>query len=399
MRGTFHFALAVLASVTALACGGKTHLAVDEQVLCVEVPLGDIASEVNATFEAQIRSAEVMLLIDQTGSMDGEIAEIRDGLVSNVIPGMQEAFSDLRLGIAGFGDFPMFPYGIMGDQPFVMYQPITGDSAAIERSAAALRPDTFFGNDEPEAQIPALHHIATNFGHEGFVEPVDCPAGTEGAACFGEAARIVLLFTDASFHNGPGDVWPYGYPLRTIPPRYTETVAALNDAGIRVVVLWSGDPEDAEPAVAIAADTGALDADGEALVFDIGLEGEHLSRNVVDSVRDLVDGSLLDVDAVPVDVPGDDVDATAFVRDIAPLRALPADGAVAVEGGFSEVRPGTRLTFRITVDNDRFEAESRPQVYPLDIHYRDRGLAALDTERIYVVVPSTTGVGCEVVDG
>jgi hypothetical protein len=394
MRWRAILALVVLASGCA-----KSHL-YEEQVLCVEVPAFEPPTHLDATFVAQLQNAEVTLLIDQTGSMDGEINEIRDGLVSEVIPAMQEAFfGDLRLGIAGFGDFPRFPYGVETDQPFVRYQPITGDMDAIERATRRLMPDTFYGNDEPEAQIPALHHLATNEGHPEFLPPSECPPGTVGAACWGEAARVVLLFTDASFHNGPGDVWPYGYPLVPRPPSYAQTVEALNEAGIRVIVLWSGFAEDSDPALAIAGDTGARNADGMPLVIDIGLEGEGLNRGVADAVRDLVAGALLDVDAVAVDPLDDDVDATRFVRDISPLVAEPAEGAVRRDEGFIEVRPGTQLTFRLTLQNDRFEARAEPQIYPLDVHYRDRGLSALGTQRVLVVVPSISGVGCEAVDG
>jgi hypothetical protein len=353
---------------------------------------------VDAGFEAQLDRAEVMLLVDQTGSMDGEISEIRARLVDELIPAMGDTFSDLRLGVAGFGDFPSSPYGVAGDLPFVLYQPITNDAAAIHRAADALMSDTFLGYDEPEAQTFALHHLATNQGHPGVIEPTECPVGFHGAGCFGEAARIVLLFTDARFHNGPGGFWPYGYPLRPLPPTYANAVDALADAGIRVIVLWSGPPELAGDAIAIAGDTGARGADGTPLVFDIGLDGERLGRGVVDAMRDLVEGALLDVDAVAVDAGADDVDATRFVDDIVPLRVLPEEGGRIEGAGFSDVRPGTRLTFRVTFSNTLVEAGPEPQVFPLSIRYRDRGLSALGSDLIYVVVPSLTGVGCESVE-
>src|SRR6185503_8772042 len=92
---------------------------------------------------------------------------------------------------------------------FVRLTSVTTDLVAVQ-SGVDLLP-LLDGNDGPEAQVEALYQIATGEGLGSFVEPSSgCRSGGAGYACFRrDALPIILMFTDAPFHNGPNDQYPY----------------------------------------------------------------------------------------------------------------------------------------------------------------------------------------------
>ena len=231
-----------------------------------------------------------------------------------------------------------------------------------------------------------------------------CPPGTFGYPCFRAAGtRIILLFTDAEFHNGPGGSNPYNMPLiRPAPATYEQAVGALRDIGAKVLGLYSGGLV-ADRALtdleSIARDTGAVTAGGEPIVVDIGAAGENLDTGVIDVVRTLVEDVPIDIDALAEDTAFDDIDARVFVESIRTLGATPASGAEDLGDRYAQVLPGTRVRFRVGLRNELFEREVEPQFYFLRVVLRGDGVTRLRETAVKIVVPSIDGEGCEVVDG
>lgn len=364
---------------------------------CVEVPYRADPQTFDLAIEARIDRADLVFLVDNTGSMGPLIMEIEDTLQARLIPGLAARVPDLQMAVAIYQDFGFFPFGGAGDEPYELLQGSTGDVAALQQ--AAERMYARGGGDEPESATEALYQVATNAGLEGFIEPAACPEGTIGGACVRpDAVPIVILFTDAPFQNGPS--LPNTYAMvRPRPHDYPETVAALNAGGFRVVGMWvasgpmgSATRDDLE---AVARDTGAVDVEGAPIVLDLGSGARPLVSRVIDAIGVLVEETLIDVDAIAEDVPGDAVDATRFVRSITPLRAVPADGATIVGDRFVDVTPGTRVVFRIVTQNRFLRPTAETQRFGLRVTLREDGVTPLRSRVFEVVVPGDDGGRCE----
>lgn len=370
--------------------------------VCVELPQDEPPEFVDAQFLARIATADVLFLVDVTGSMTDEIEQIRVTLRDQIVPAIADAIPDTQLSVAEFADFPVSPYGDESmDVPFQIRQESTPDIDRVQTAVDRLR--TRSGSDIPESHVEALYQTATGLGLGRFVPPRRCPASTVGYPCFrNNGSRIVLLFTDAAMHNGPGNSEPYDSPPFTpTPANYEMAVGALRDIGAKVLGLYSGN-DARDRAVtdlnAIARDTGAVTEDGMPIVLNIGTRGENLDSGVVESIRQLVEEVPLDIDAIVEDYPGDDFDALEFVTSIETTGATPPGGATDLGDRYLDVRPGTRVGFRVFLANERIERGPEPQEYTLTIVLRGDGVTRLTETVVLVVIPALDGRGCEAVD-
>jgi hypothetical protein len=364
--------------------------------ICVELPPDEPPSEVEVAFESRILTADVLFLVDTTGSMLDEIEQIRRTLRDTLAPALVETIGDVSISVASLADFPVGMYGSSDDVPFLLLTESTTDIGRVQTALDRL--PTSAGADGPESQTEALYQAATGEGIGRFVPRARCPAGTVGYPCFrADGSRIILLFTDAPFHNGPGLSNSYGGDVTPTPHTYAEAMNAMRGIGGKVLGLFSGgsDDEALRDLNAIARDTGAVTPDGEPIVFDIGADARRLDTGVVESVRTLVEEVPIDIDILAEDVPDDDFDALEFVRALETVRAVPRDGAVDRGDRFDEVLPGTRVIFRVLLQNDLFPRGPEAQFYYLQIVLRGDGVTRLQTTTTKIVIPSDEGVGCE----
>ncbi|HJL19306.1 MAG TPA: vWA domain-containing protein [Sandaracinaceae bacterium LLY-WYZ-13_1] len=361
---------------------------------CIELPFRDPPSELRVSFTARILTADVFFLVDVTGSMSEEIDQIRTQLREEIIPGLAAEIPDIRFGVGHFADFDEGDFGSDGDQVFRLLQSSTADVGAVQRAVDRLPLQG--GLDFPEAMVQALYLTATGQGHGRFVPASSCPDGTLGYPCFrSDGSRIILAFTDAPTHNGPGGSEPY-FGVRPRPHTYEEAVDALRDIGAKVLGLHSGSMgfegggrADLE---ALARDTGAVRPDGTPVVFDIGTDGSFLSDSVVEAVRTLVDEVPIgDVSVRIEDHAGDDVDTELFVDEVVALSATPPDGAVNLGDRFADVRPGTRLTFQILLRNDEIPQTDEPQSFLMNVVLLGDEVTRLQETLVQIVVPARGG--------
>jgi hypothetical protein len=393
-------------------CGAKTGLDVpdasrqrtldagrDAGVPCFEVPFDGGVLDVPLELEAQLGRADVLFLVDTTASMGDEITQIRAGLRDRIAPGIADAIPDSELGVASFEDFPAEDCGDTSDAPFRLLTPITDDLNRVQAAVDALRLGN--GLDRPESQVEALYQTATGEGLGRYIPPsFGCPGGGIGYPCFrSDALPIVLLFTDAPFHDGPGGTNPYLCSVTPRPHSYSQAVDVLNRLGIRVIGLYSGDDGLGRPDLfAIARDTESVDGPTP-LVFDIGSRAQRLSEEVVGAIRTLADVIQFDVDAVLIDPnPTDGVDPRDFVDALIPVRADPMDRIERIDtttGTFVGVRAGTRITYQLRVRNDAVVPGSEPQRFEIEVLFRGDGRARLGSRTVEIVVPAADGSGCE----
>jgi len=400
-----------LALVAFSGCGAKTGLEVpevgpdagtdapdspDAPLPCIELQpdAGPILLPLDT--EVVVGRADVLMLIDVTGSMDEEIDQIRATLRDRLVPGIRGAIPDSRLGVATFADFPAGGCGGSDDVPFAQILPIDGDVARVQAAVDSVAITS--GGDPPESQVEGLYQAATGEGL-GTIIPASfgCPGGGFGYPCFRtDALPVILLFTDAAFHNGPGGSEPYPLGCGAEGAHtYSEAVDVLNARGIRVMGLFSGARTVRGDLERIATDTGAVSG-GTPLVFDIGARGESLSNNVIAAVRTLADVIQFDVDTVLVDpVPSDGVDPRAFVDAVIALRAEPPSGVTSIAGGvFFGVSTGTRVVFQLQLRNDVVAPGAGPQHFLLEIVFRADGRTRLGSTIIDIVIPGADGTGC-----
>ena len=230
--------------------------------------------------------ADVLFLVDVTGSMGGVIAALRDQLRTEIAPALDRSIGDLRMAVASFQDFPTYPYGDASDVPFQIRQRSTSDVLAVQSAIDGLFASG--GGDGPEAGTEALYQAVTSSGLAGLVPPASCGVGGVGQACFRTGATpIIVLITDVMTHNGPDGSEPYSSVAGA--HTYAEALSALLAANARVVgVAVNSSAFVALPDLQrVARDTNTLDAAGVPIVVDASSGSTAVVDGVVQAVRGL----------------------------------------------------------------------------------------------------------------
>lgn len=363
---------------------------------CVELPPREPPRDVTVSFISRIQQADVLFLVDVTGSMGSVIDEVRRRLRDTIAPGIAATIPNAWMSVAEYADFPFGPYGDATDVPFRLLAASTSDLAAVQRGLDALTLAS--GSDQAESGIEALYQAATGEGLPPIVPARSCPSELVGYPCFRRSgSRIVVWITDAPSHNGPTGENDYTIDVVPRPHGYDETIRALNAIGAKVLGVYPevwGYAETRRDLEAVARETGAVTADGEPIVIEIGRDASLLGASIVDSIRTLVDETPIDIALRVDDVPGDDLDATEFVRGIEAVRAEPPSGAVQHADRFDHVTPGTRVTFRVVLANERIERGPEPIRYRMRVVLIGDGVTELQTTLVEVVIPSLDGEGC-----
>ena len=337
-------------------------------------------------FRARLGRADIFFLVDTTGSMGGAISNVTSSLSTTIVPAVTDAIADAHMGVGDYRDFPVDPFGDPGDWAFRVRQTMTDDVAAVQTALRALRAGG--GNDGPESATEGLFHTVADDA---------CPDAF-GAACFRLMTHpIIVLVTDAQFHNGPDSANDYG---AAVPEARTwaETLTALNanDTNVIGVAVDSAPfplpipiPIAGEPDLrALATATDSRSSTGGLTVYTAA--SGAVSTSVVDGIVDLVGAATQDVSARKLDDDTDAMDATLFITAITPLRATRATRFDATT--FYGVAGGTTVTFDVTYRNDIAPATARVQLYRAFIEVFDVATeTALDRRNVYIVIPREDG--------
>jgi hypothetical protein len=84
-----------------------------------------------------------------------------------------------------------------------------------------------------------------------------------------------------------------------------------------------------------------------------------------------------------------------FVRGIETVRAVPASGATDRGDRFDNVLPGTRVTFRVLLQNELFPRGPEPQVFFMRIVLRGDAVTRLQTTLVQILIPSVRDETCD----
>ncbi len=359
------------------------------------------------TFATDLQQADVFILIDTTSSMIGEIENLQNSLTATngIMDQIGTIIPDVWFGIGHFDDYPKFPYGSggWGDVVFQLDQRMTDNATLAQTAVDGLT--THDGGDVPESTIPALWATATGDGLGNYLAAqTACAPGEIGYPCFrSNSIPIIMLITDATFHNGPGNVNSYSIAGA---PKYNDAVTALNDIHAKVLSIFSGmivTPNGLAHCEAISTATGAVDSGGDPLTFTVTDTGVGLGTEVVDAVQSLAQDVPMDISAVARDDTTDAVDATIFIDRIVPhtggspgctgglqVSDLNNDGTPDI---FLGVLPGNPVCFDIfPKENTTVPAGKEPQVFKAYIDVIGENVTVLDTREVHFLVPPSDPV-------
>jgi hypothetical protein len=209
----------------------------------IVLPFGATGRTLIVQFSPVHSRADLVLSLDTTGSMGGEIGNVRNGLAT-IITTAQASVSDTQFAVASWRDFPIAPFGNAGDLPWQLLQATTSNTTAL---VAALGPlAAAGGGDLPESGYEALYQLGTGAGiaYTGGSVPAYTGAGLGGVGFRSGSVRVVAHITDASSHLNTD--------YTTIPNAHSSTAAldALVALGVRVVPILSDNMVPADTALA-----------------------------------------------------------------------------------------------------------------------------------------------------
>ncbi len=365
-------------------------------------------------FNTDLQLADIYFLIDTTGSMQSSIDNVTSSL-SRISSEIGTRIPNVQMGVGQYRDFAntndLFAfdaYGSPGDEPYGNEQNITPDVAQVQ--AALGRLAAAGGADGPESSVEALYQTATGEGgswsFSGGAPPFNlaraaCPAVPDetgrrrGYPCFRpDSLPIVVLVTDAPFHNGPGGEHSYS-GISPSPHQFDQAVVSLMNIGARFIGVAVGSaPRAAEEEIAMR--TGTVDGTGAPLVFDA--TGGTVSDAIITGIETLAGRTPQNVDTTTENVDGnpDGFDATQFLKAITPVEGYnggvsgPNPGTTYTskdETTFYQVIPGTQVEFEVRFLNDVRPPAETAQIFRATIIVRGNGVARLDSRNVYIVVP------------
>jgi hypothetical protein len=336
------------------------------------------------------------------------IADIKTALDTVAVPGLAGLFRNIRFGVGLFEDYPVEPYGWHSSRVFDLVVRMTDAIPDVQAGIRSLTAST--GGDTPKGQVPALWAVATGSGLGSYLSDQDaCSSGEYGYPCFGTwTDPIIVLFTDAPFHNGPGGTNAYSSSTLGghVPPTYDEALAELLAIHARVVTLNYGDSSSGIDCRSLSTDTYTLDGAGAPMYYEIGSDGVVAGTIVRDAVAELVEEGSVDVMVRVRDDEADSVDATMFIRSVEPNVtggvADPIDPALICVGGlstddasgdtipdmFADVPAGTVVCFDVFIeDNTTIPPLDEPQVFLAIIEVTSEGTSVLDEKEVSFMVP------------
>ena len=405
-------------------------------------------------FVPRVQKTDVFFDIDTTSSMSGVISSLKSGLGA-IIDSTRSRVSDSAFGVASFEDFPLSPFGSLGDEPFHLFSGITTDQATAQTAANALTLGG--GGDLPEAGYEALFQVADGsgiVGAGGDFGPFNSGGRIGGARFRPGALPIIVHATDAAAHDSTPGTGNPAYPTTFNAHDRNAALTALDKIGARVITIQNGSTaaaatllteisEATHAAVpACSFKTGAttwrcgvdmcclpqataatLDADNNpecVLRYQIQNDGTGLAAVTTDGIDAIIKYTKFDVRAQTRD-DGDSTtpDTGAFLTQVEaktpddtfkpPLEpefsCNPVPKPAAFKGanynnGFSGFavgssstdRDGARLFFTVRARNTTIKEGGDPQVFKAFIDIVDEQTGVvLDTKDVVVIVPGSPG--------
>ena len=192
----------------------------------------DVTVQADVDVSGKIEKADAYVLMDATGSMRGEQAQLVTDLTTGtfvdptlcptgagtgLVGALQCAIPDLWIGVGDFKEVSYLPHNdryVMA--PYHHYLDMTNDVQHVVDAVSNFVADS--NKDYPEATTQALYSVVTGQGLGDLVPNrgscPSTPAGRWGYPCFRpNVLPIIVLVTDADMWNGPvNNGHTYGNP-------------------------------------------------------------------------------------------------------------------------------------------------------------------------------------------
>jgi len=371
-------------------------------------------------FHTDIVKADILFLVDLSGSMGEEITNLKTGITDVIIDGVAAQINDAAFGLATFDDFRGInnnaTYPSFDDHIHQIKQPVTTAQADIEAAVAALG---YLSNGGQEPQIESLYQSATGEGFDGkfdylynnppnhypdtfypHIASAACSGeeGSIGGGCFREQAMpIFIMMSDEAFtswiFNTSYFVWDSAAQYDQ-PHTRDQAIAAMNAVNAKFIGInsfvdagWNVSPE--ADFKAVGTGTGSVDALGDPFYYDVGGDGSAFSTQIVDAILELTHNVKLDVATQNESVANpQSIDTTQFITSVVPHLPLPGNGYDTKDlVSFYGVKPGTLITFAVTFRNDIFEPQDmEATLFKAWIHVIGEG-TLLDSRQVFIIVP------------
>ena len=124
--------------------------------------VGNAVSVVVVTYETQVQLGDVHFILDETGSMQGTLDNVKDNF-ADVAVEASLLIPDLTFGVSSFDDYNYGNMGSGSDKPYHPRQQQTSDLAAAQTALDGLYAGG--GWDWPESTVEALYQAATGLGY------------------------------------------------------------------------------------------------------------------------------------------------------------------------------------------------------------------------------------------
>ncbi len=131
-----------------------------------------------------ITSLDLVFCIDSTGSMDDDIDNVK-AAATRIVDRANALFSDLRMAVVDYRDFPVSPYGDPGDYTFNARTPFTTSASTVVSAIQSIRVGG--GADWDEAVYSALAECINGSQLGGWREDL--------------VARAIIIMGDAPPHD------------------------------------------------------------------------------------------------------------------------------------------------------------------------------------------------------
>jgi len=365
---------------------------VPENVFTVILPYEGGEQNRDLTFETDITHADILIMVDLSGSMDGEHQNLKSGINDVVIRGVEQELSDANFGLIEFGTWT--------DKPYRVAQTLTNDAKLVQNAVNAI--SDCGGNEETHAETLYLASVGEGFQTKvsgcGFlglgwcnidIPAPNCPAGSLGGACFRDGAfPIYLMLSDEAFTEASSVSVKSG---SASPHTRTQAIDAMNQIGAKFIgVDSSGAGNALDDYSAVAEGTGSVDSSGNPFNFEISSDGTGLTDAIVNAVIDLTHNVQLDISTRPENDPGNpfQVDATRFIKRITPDESNPVAAYDSKdESTFFQVDPGTLVDFDVSFLNDFFQPTTVEATLFTATIFVVGDATPLSSRQVYIIVP------------
>jgi hypothetical protein len=388
----------------------------DSGTFYVELPYNaDEDEEELLNFKTNVERADIMILVDLSGSMAGEIDNLKQDITDVIINDIGFTINDAGFGLATFDDWK----AVGDDTIYQLIQPITTDMTVVANAVNGLDRVSWCGW-EPHSE--ALYQVASGAGYSGHftftqrpgstnacdisgVYYPDIPAvncygeeGNIGGACFRrDAMPIVIMLSDENFHDFPGNYsdmieWHIDYNTKQ------QAIDALNSINAKFIgidswhdgMTWTGSPENDFKEISIA--TGSVDVTtGAPFFYKIDADGTGLSEDIVDAVLKLTSNIKLDVwtEKEGIDNPYG-IDSSLFIKALLAVSSNPPEAYDSKDSEkFYQVYPGATVNFQMLFHNSVYEPVGpETTVFRAKISVLGDGFL-LDSRNVVILVPGS----------